>query len=411
MARCPCTLAWRRPTVSSSMLAGSIIQIADCRFSPPVHAAVSGHTAYIAGMRPLVGRVPDPARASKSCEPRRAEIYNPKSAICNWQCGSCRNLFLGREIRAALGAWEKLVRIAAAFRVEDTPQGTHRIEVVLRELLFHEINFLGADAVLACHAPAELDALQQNIVPGLQRAAHLVGVSFIVKDERVDIAVAGVENVWDAQAVFLAAGADELHDLRQAGARNHAVLCEKIRAEPANGAEGPLPGLPEVGPFLVAPSHTHLAGAVLGANFFDAIDLPVEPRFEAIEFDDQNGPGIERKTKMVGGLDSLGDELVHHFQRRRHDARRDDVTDRLARILDTLEDTEHSFESARRANQAQKDAGDDSEHALGANDRATQIVTIHLLTAVGPGAEPDDLAIGQDHFEAEDVIGRHRSEE
>src|SRR5205807_1704738 len=34
------------------------------------------------------------------------------------------------------------------------------------------------------------------------------------------------------------------------------------------------------------------------------------------------------------------------------------------------------------------------------------IVAVHLLAAVRPGAEPDDLAVRQHYFEAENMVGR-----
>src|SRR5207253_2678855 len=104
------------------------------------------------------------------------------------------------------------------------------------------------------------DALQQNIVASGERAADLIRLALIIKDERVNVAVACVENIRNAQSVFLAAEPDELHDLRQFGARHNAILGEEIGAEPANGAEGALTTFPEVSPFLVGFGSTNFAG-------------------------------------------------------------------------------------------------------------------------------------------------------
>ena len=69
--------------------------------------------------------------------------------------------------------------------------------------------------MFAGHAAAQLDALLQNIVAGRQRATDLVGVALVVEHQRMNVAVAGVKDVRDAQPVFLARGADTSHDLRQ----------------------------------------------------------------------------------------------------------------------------------------------------------------------------------------------------
>ena len=72
------------------------------------------------------------------------------------------------------------MRVAALLGVEGAAQHFHGVEVILRKLLGHEINFLGADAVFAGDAAAERDALFQNVMAGRQRALHFAGVAFIV---------------------------------------------------------------------------------------------------------------------------------------------------------------------------------------------------------------------------------------
>mgnify|MGYP003704701163 CR=1 FL=1 len=79
-----------------------------------------------------------------------------------------------------------------------------------------EIDLLDADTVFAGHTAAEVEAALENVVTGRDGAADLVGVAFVKQHERVDVAVAGMKDVRDAQAVFAARGADETHDVRQA---------------------------------------------------------------------------------------------------------------------------------------------------------------------------------------------------
>jgi hypothetical protein len=66
----------------------------------------------------------------------------------------------------------------------------------------HQVALLDADAVLAGQHAADLDAQPQDIgaeLLGLLQFARLVG---IVEDQRMQVAVAGVEDVGDAQAVL-----------------------------------------------------------------------------------------------------------------------------------------------------------------------------------------------------------------
>ena len=60
---------------------------------------------------------------------------------------------------------------------------------------------LDPDAVLAGQAAAHLDAGVQNFAAGVDRAPHLVGVALVVEHDRMDIAVAGVEDVADREIV------------------------------------------------------------------------------------------------------------------------------------------------------------------------------------------------------------------
>ena len=47
---------------------------------------------------------------------------------------------------------------------------------------------------------------------GKKGAADLIGIPFIVKDQRMDVAVARVKDVWNAELIFAAALADKVHD-------------------------------------------------------------------------------------------------------------------------------------------------------------------------------------------------------
>ncbi len=61
-----------------------------------------------------------------------------------------------------------------------------------------------ADAVLAGHAAAQRDARPQQLLVGLLGALQLVGIAVVVADQRMQVAVAGVEHVGDEQPVTLA---------------------------------------------------------------------------------------------------------------------------------------------------------------------------------------------------------------
>src|SRR6185437_9569899 len=267
-------------------------------------------------------------------------------------------------------------------------------------------NFLHADAMLARDTAAELDALLENVVAGRQRAADLVRIAFIVKHQRMDVAIAGVKNVRNAQVIFFAHRTDELHDLRQLRTRHHAILGKVIRTKPANRAKCPLAAFPEQRAFFVIFRDADFAGPMLFANFNDAPGLPVKPGRQAVQFHNQHRAGIEWKPKVIRRLNRLGDELVHHLQGGGDNTGGDDLTDGRAGIIHALEHAQHGFIGLRRTHEPDQNVRDDTEHSLTADDGPAQIVTVHVFAAVRSRAEPDHFSVGQYDFKAEDVIRR-----
>ena len=89
------------------------------------------------------------------------------------------------------------------------------VEVGRRELRRHQLAFLDADAVLAGEAAAELDAEPQDSCARKFRPVGLFGAVGIVENQRMEIAVAGVEDVGDLQAVLGADLADPRQRVRQ----------------------------------------------------------------------------------------------------------------------------------------------------------------------------------------------------
>ncbi len=74
---------------------------------------------------------------------------------------------------------------------------------VLAELDAHLVDLLDADAVLAGDGAADLDAQLQDLAAELLGPLQLARVVGVVEDQRVQVAVAGVEHVGHRQAVLL----------------------------------------------------------------------------------------------------------------------------------------------------------------------------------------------------------------
>src|SRR5262249_37155376 len=128
---------------------------------------------------------------------------------------------------------QHLVRAATALLVERRPQPQHPVEVLRREQLRPEVQLLHAHAVLARDAAARADALVENLVAGRQHALHLVLVALVEEQDRVDVAVAGMEDVANPDIILLADALNLAEDVGQLGPRHDAVLGAVARRQPA----------------------------------------------------------------------------------------------------------------------------------------------------------------------------------
>src|SRR5260221_12728838 len=150
------------------------------------------------------------------------------------------------ELRKYLAGIEQTVGVEGAFEAQLL------VEVDLVEHDRHEVALLNADAVLAGENATDLDAEAQDIGAerfGALELARLVG---IVKDQRMEVAVAGMKDVGDAQPIVVGQDPHARQHLGQAAARNGAVHAVVIRRDPPDRGEGSLAAGPEGKPFLLA---------------------------------------------------------------------------------------------------------------------------------------------------------------
>src|SRR5206468_1779583 len=140
---------------------------------------------------------------------------------------------------------QQLRRVHEAVGVEDAAQAEHEVQVGLGVLQRQVLGLVHADAVLAAHAAAERDARVEQLLVGLLRALQLTRLAVVVADQRVQVPVAGVEDVREEETVTLADRDHLAHDLRQLAARHHGVLEQVGGGDPADGARGLLAPLPQ----------------------------------------------------------------------------------------------------------------------------------------------------------------------
>ena len=158
------------------------------------------------------------------------------------------------QLGAAMEHGEHLAGIEQALGVEGAFQALLLGEIGLVEHLAHEVALFDAHAMLARQHAAHGDAEPQDIgAEGLGRLqlARLVGV---IEDQRMKVAVAGVEHVGDAEP----AGPRHLlhlrQHLRQAPARDGAVHAVVVGRDAAYRRKGRLAPGPEALAFGLVPA-------------------------------------------------------------------------------------------------------------------------------------------------------------
>src|SRR5262245_61593237 len=102
-----------------------------------------------------------------------------------------------RNFAAQSRGGEDLAWIAEAAGIERAAQALHRVEIVLAEHLRHVRFLVGADAMFAGDGATGVDAVLKDFRRDCFGMLCLAGNRFVVADERMKIAVAGVKHIAD----------------------------------------------------------------------------------------------------------------------------------------------------------------------------------------------------------------------
>ena len=154
--------------------------------------------------RPATGppRVPSPVIVTGSVgarPPRRSarQIHAPSATA-----------LADLQVAAPGRARQHLAGVGQPARVERRPQRGLRGEVDRREHQRHQVALLEADAVLAAEHAAGRDRDAHDLLAGGVHPLHDARLAAVVDEQRVEVAVAGVEHVEHEQVV---AGGDLVH--------------------------------------------------------------------------------------------------------------------------------------------------------------------------------------------------------
>src|SRR5918996_1768840 len=188
----------------------------------------------------------------------------------------------------------------------------------------------------------------------------------------MEIAVAGMKHVGDAEIKLFADLADSLHYLRQLASRHHAVLDVIVGRQGPHSTEGAFAPLPKKLAFRLIFSDSDLARAATRANIAHEFHRTLRMFGQALDFDDQYRFGVAGKTNRRAGLDGFYGRSVDHLQSCRNDSRPSDIDDGARRPVHLIKNCQQGADGFSRSHQSDDRLGNDSHRPFGADEYAAK---------------------------------------
>ena len=232
-------------------------------------------------------------------------------------------------------------------RVECIAQAQHHVEVFVGKQQRHQVALLQSHAMFAGDRSAHRHAVFQYVAARRLHQFQLLGIARIKQDQRMQVAVARMKDVTDAQSILLRDSLDKLKHRRNRRARHHAVLRIVGRRQPSQRRERVLAALPQQRAFVLVLGPPHLARLLLDADFPHRLCLLFYLLCQALQFDQQHRARVQRITRMTGCFHRPQRPAVEHLQRRRSDARGGNRRHGSRSVVDGLEDSQQRGDALR----------------------------------------------------------------
>ena len=138
-------------------------------------------------------------------------------------------------------------------------------------------------------------------------------------------------------------------------------------------------------------------------DVLDPRDQVVHLRDVTVELDDRQGLRVHRVAGVAEFLDGMDRGFVHHLHAAGNDPRGDDVGHEPAAVFDIGESDQDRPGDLRFLEDPHRHLGDDAQQAFRPRHHAHQVVALRVEMLA---AQADDLAVHEDDFETQDVVGR-----
>jgi len=307
------------------------------------------------------------------------------------------------ELGAARECRHRLARIEDTVGVEGVLESVKLGEFFFRELHAHLIDLLDADAVFAGDGATDRDAEFKNFSAQFLGTFQVAGFVGVVKNQRVQVAVAGVEHVRHRQAVLARQPVNAGQHLGDVPARNGAVHAVVVGREAPDGGKSRLAAGPHPEAFGFILGRAHFGGALPEQQFAHPRDALRDLLVGAVEFAQQDGRGLDRIADLDVVLGRADGGVVHYFKSGGGTAAGNDGGDGVAGLLNVVEGREHDLRALGVRQELDGDLDNDAEHAFGTGHQREQIVARRVERLA---AERNDLAVRGQDLEADDVVDR-----
>jgi hypothetical protein len=303
---------------------------------------------------------------------------------------------------AALCRRENFGGIEEARWVECVANAAHEAEIRFAEEKRHEAILLHADSMFSGDRAAHFDAELDDFVGGGDGAAELFGDARVEEDDGMQVAITGVEDISDFEAVLAADFLDAAKSGGQFGAGDDAVLDVIRGGKAADRAEGVFAALPEEITLGRIAGDADFTRMVRAADIGDPGGLVFDGFLQAVHVHEEHGGAIERESGVNVGFDGAQRPAIEHFARRGRDTACGDFDDGFGGVVHAIENGKERLDRFRQASELHGDFGDETEGALRADEKAGEIVT----RGIGGGAaDADEFAGRENKLKRQDVIG------
>src|SRR5262245_13997370 len=174
-----------------------------------------------------------------------------------------------RDFAAQPRRGENLAGIAEMPRVDGVPDSFHHVERVVTEHLRHELTLVHTDAVLTGDRPSCLDAVGQYFSGRLRRALGLSGYVAVVTNQRMQIAVTGVEDIGDSKAAASLELTNPGEHLGKLRTWDHPILHVIVRRHPSHRGKRSFAASPDPCTLRVVCRDFDARGSRTPADLFD----------------------------------------------------------------------------------------------------------------------------------------------